>query len=58
MGEPWLIGLLEEKIEVEHFECKSMLSLTTSTIKFDRAEQPLNLKNGKFPFTVQCILLV
>ena len=25
---------------------------------FDRAEQPLNMHNSKFPFTIHCVLLV
>ena len=25
---------------------------------FDRAEQPVNLNNGKFPFTIHCLTLV
>ena len=35
-----------------------MVQCIVYLFSFDRAEQPLNLNNGKVPFTIYCVLLV
>ena len=34
------------------------MNIIVQLFSFDRAEQPLNLNNGKLLFTIHCVLLV